>query len=160
VYIRSIYPAIEQKSGKEKDEAGGFEYSLTPRGEIIGSVGTGFTKEKRRDMFGHPEDYIGMVARVKSPQQYSSGALRAPSFYTMDIEKNLSKVSCDSMVNNIYRTAFNEELEKISVLSKREMLLLKRYERQKAEQDRVKNIGIAKKILLKILLKKIKPQIT
>lgn len=159
VYIRSIYPAIEQKSGKEKDEAGGFEYSLTPRGDVVGSVGTGFTKEKRKDMLEHPEDYVGMVARVKSPQQYSSGALRAPSFYTMDIEKNLSKVSFDSMVNNIYRTAFNDELEKISAFSKRKMIMLKQYEQQKAEQDKAKNIGIAKKILLKIFLKKIKSQI-
>jgi hypothetical protein len=44
-------------------------------------------------MLAHPENYVGMVARVKSPQQYSSGALRAPAFYTMDVEKNLEKVS-------------------------------------------------------------------
>jgi len=40
------------------------------------------------------------------------------------------------------------------------MIMLKQYEQQKAEQDKAKNIGIAKKILLKIFLKKIKSQIT
>ena len=85
VYVRSIYPAIS----KTKHEAGGFAYSLTPKGKIVGNVGTGFTQEKRKDMLINPNKYIGMVARVKSPQQYSSGALRAPAFYTMDIEKNL-----------------------------------------------------------------------
>jgi bifunctional non-homologous end joining protein LigD len=87
VYIRNIYPQVK------KNEAGGFQYSLTPKGKIVGNVGTGFTQEKRKDMLAHPENYVGMVARVKSPQQYSSGALRAPAFYTMDVEKNLEKVS-------------------------------------------------------------------
>lgn len=90
VYIRDIYPAIS-KSGEPKQEAGGFAYSLTPKGKIIGNVGTGFTQEKRKDMLANPDKYVGMVARVKSPQQYSSGALRAPAFYSMDIEKNLKR---------------------------------------------------------------------
>jgi len=90
VYIRGIYPAIT-RAGETKSEAGGFQYSMTPKGKIVGNVGTGFTQEKRKDMLQNPEKYIGMVARVKSPQQYSSGALRAPAFYSMDIEKNLTK---------------------------------------------------------------------
>jgi len=89
VYIRKIFPAISKATGKEKDEAGGFEYSLTPKGKIVGNVGTGFTQAKRKDMLEHQNDYLGMVARVKSQQQFGSGALRAPAFYTMDIEKNL-----------------------------------------------------------------------
>ena len=90
VYIRDIYPAVS-KSGEVKDEAGGFRFSWTPKGKIVGNVGTGFTQEKRVDMLQNPENYIGYVARVKSPQKFSSGALRAPAFYSMDVEKNMGK---------------------------------------------------------------------
>jgi len=121
VYIKSIYPAIEQKSGKEKKEAGGFEYSLTPRGKIVGNVGTGFTQKKRKDMLAHPESYIGMVARVKSPHQYESGALRAPAFYTMDIEKNLNKVANINkgvFMNNSFNESLVKEFQKIAMSSR------------------------------------------
>lgn len=104
VYIREIFPAISGASGKEKNEAGGFKYSWTPKGTIVGNVGTGFTQEKRRDLLAHPKTYIGRVARVKSQQKFSSGALRAPAFYSMDVEKNL---------DNVKTASFLDELQKI-----------------------------------------------
>jgi len=111
VYIRSVYPAID-KSGKEKNEAGGFEYSLTPKGKIVGNVGTGFDRPMKKDMLKNPEDYIGLVARVKSQQQFASGALRAPAYYDMHVEKNLEKQSMD--FNQIKYNAFINELNKIA----------------------------------------------
>lgn len=87
VYVRGIYPAKTIKTGKEM--AGAFEYSLTPRGRIVGRVGTGFTEEIRKEMLKHPKKYINLIARVRSQQQFPSGALRAPSFYQMHVEKNL-----------------------------------------------------------------------
>jgi hypothetical protein len=101
VYIREIFPAISQSTGKEKNEAGGFKYSWTPKGKIVGNVGTGFSQEKRKDLLAHPEDYLGMVARVKSQQKFSSGALRAPAFYSLDIEKNLQKTAELSFVDEL-----------------------------------------------------------
>jgi hypothetical protein len=92
VYVRNVFPAVD-KAGNEKPEAGGFGFSWTPKGKVVGTVGTGFSRDKRIDMLKHPENYIGNVARVKSTQKYESGALRAPSFYSMHVEKNLEKQS-------------------------------------------------------------------
>lgn len=105
VYIRSVFPAISKASGQIKGEAGGFTYSWSPKGKIVGNVGTGFSREKRIDMIQNPEKYLGEVARVKSSQKYSSGALRAPSFYSLDIEKNL---------NQTKQAAYMDELRKIA----------------------------------------------
>jgi superfamily II DNA or RNA helicase len=92
VYVRDIFPAVD-KNGKEKNEAGGFSFSWKPTSKIVGTVGTGFSKDKRIDMLKNPDNYIGTVARVKSSQKYESGALRAPSFYSMHVEKNLDKLA-------------------------------------------------------------------
>lgn len=87
VYIRRIRKAKTIKTGKEM--AGAFEYSLTPSGPVVGRVGTGFTEKMRKEMLKHPKKYINLIARVRSQQQFPSGALRAPSFYQMHVEKNL-----------------------------------------------------------------------
>ena len=77
VYVRNIY----EGGGKYKGtHAGGFEYSLTPRGKIVGRVGTGFTDELRKDMWKNPKKYKGKAAKVTALDQYESGALRAPAF--------------------------------------------------------------------------------
>ena len=78
VYVRKIFP---QKTGKKIGEtAGGFEYSLTPRGKIIGNVGTGFKANEKKDMWDNPKKYIGRAAKVKALSQFASGKLRAPAF--------------------------------------------------------------------------------
>jgi hypothetical protein len=105
VFIRSVFPAINKASGKEKNEAGGFEYSWSPKGKIVGTVGTGFTRDKRIDILKNPDKYIGEVARVKSQQKFSSGALRAPSFYSLDIEKNLDGIKQAAFINELNKIA-------------------------------------------------------
>ena len=78
VYIRNIYP---QATGKMKGKlAGGFEYSLTPKGKVMGHVGTGFKHSLKKDMIENPKKYIGRVAKVKALAQFPSGRLRAPAF--------------------------------------------------------------------------------
>lgn len=90
VYVRGIFPG---RGSREGEAAGGFEYSWTPRGEIVGRVGTGFSHETVRDMFSHPEKYIGRVARVRAPHAFPGskpgtlGALRAPAFKDWHPEK-------------------------------------------------------------------------
>jgi hypothetical protein len=79
VYIRDIY----RGTGKYENAAGGFMYSLTPDGPIVGNVGTGFDDEFRKELWENKEDYIGRRARVKFIEQLPSGALRAPVFLSL-----------------------------------------------------------------------------
>lgn len=87
VYIQGFYPG----EGKYKGRAiGGFYFSHEPGGDPVGKVGTGISDAQRRDMFEHPDRYIGMVARVETMKggRYSSGALRTASFQNFHLDKN------------------------------------------------------------------------
>ena len=79
VLIRDIFKADTDRG----DMAGGFTYSYPNSDEIVGRVGTGFTDEMRKDMWQHPEKYIGQIARIHSQEQLPSGALRAPGFLAL-----------------------------------------------------------------------------
>ena len=81
VYVRNIFP--EEKGRR----AGGFEFSHTPDGPVVGRVGTGFDHAELTDMLNNPNKYIGRVAKVYAQEKFPSGALRAPSFNTWHIEK-------------------------------------------------------------------------
>jgi hypothetical protein len=85
VYVSGIFPSVHP------GWAGGFEYSHTPDGPIVGKVGTGFTVEERESMWRNPEDYIGRTAVVFSTDKYESGALRAPSFSHWHLTKSVEK---------------------------------------------------------------------
>lgn len=76
VIIRDIFKADTNRG----DMAGGFTYSYPGSDKIIGRVGTGFDDKTRKDMWEHPENWIGQIARVHSQEQLGSGALRAPGF--------------------------------------------------------------------------------
>jgi hypothetical protein len=85
VYVRDIFPvAVGPNKGKL---AGGFRYSLTPQGKLIGNVGTGFSHALKRDMMSNPKKYIGRSAKIKALAQFPSGSLRAPSFIDWHLEK-------------------------------------------------------------------------
>ena len=79
VVIRNIFKADTDRG----DMAGGFEYSYPDSDERAGRVGTGFNDKLRKDMWQHPENYIGMLARVHSQERLSSGALRAPGLVAL-----------------------------------------------------------------------------
>jgi hypothetical protein len=78
VYVKEVYPM--QRKGKTVDLAGGFTYSLKPGGPVVGSVGTGFSEEKRREIWQARNKIKGVKAVVESSGQHPSGAHRAPSF--------------------------------------------------------------------------------
>lgn len=84
VYVRDVF---SRERGKARGHAGGFAYSVTPDGPIVGRVGTGFNHSTRKDMLDNPDRYIGRVAKVHSQGPYRSGALRAPSFDEWHIDK-------------------------------------------------------------------------
>ena len=80
VYVREILPG----QGKYQDRgAGGFRYSLTPRGPIVGSVGSGLSDALREEMWRDPQAFIGRRARVTAMEQFPSGALRNPSLLAL-----------------------------------------------------------------------------
>lgn len=79
VIIRNIFKADTDRG----DMAGGFEYSYPDSDKIVGRTGTGFSDAMRKDMWEHPENWIGQVARVHSQEQLPSGALRAPGFIAL-----------------------------------------------------------------------------
>lgn len=84
VYVRDVF---DKPKGKARGHAGGFSYSLTSDGPVVGRVGTGFSHATRKDMLENPERYVGRVAKVKSQGPFRSGALRAPSFDEWHIDK-------------------------------------------------------------------------
>ncbi len=86
VYIRDYFPG----RGKYKDNGvGGFTYSHTPDGPIVGECGTGLDDKLRRDMHNNPDKYKGMVATVSSQHKYEkTQALRVPAFKGFHLDKN------------------------------------------------------------------------
>lgn len=108
VYIRKIFPGEGKYKGRG---AGGFLYSHTPNGPIVGRVGTGLSDELREDMHRNPDKYLGRVAVVKSMTKTDEGkALRAPAFMRWHLDKNpqdvldeLVKKACHPYVKRLIR---------------------------------------------------------
>jgi len=78
VYIKDIIPG----EGKYKDKGiGGLKYSLTPKDEPVGVVGTGLSDELRKEIYKNPKAFLNRYARIKFQEQFpESGAFRAPVF--------------------------------------------------------------------------------
>jgi hypothetical protein len=85
VHIRGFFPGEGKYKGKG---VGGFVFSHTADGPIVGRVGTGLSDALRRDMHEHPGKYSGMVAVVEAQGKFDKGALRAPSFKQFHLDKN------------------------------------------------------------------------
>lgn len=81
VFVREIY------SGAKPGEAGGFRFSYTQHGPILGNVGSGFSQKQRKDMNVNSKDWIGRVAKVTAQEKFRSGALRMPVFKQMHESK-------------------------------------------------------------------------
>lgn len=92
VYVREIFGATG-KDGKALDRAGGFRYSHTPQGKIVGAVGTGFDHAMLKDMLKNPESYVGRVAKVEAETKFESGALSKPAFMEWHLDKGKQKKS-------------------------------------------------------------------
>lgn len=77
VYIRGVF----EGEGKYKgNSAGGFEYSYTPFGPVVGKVGMGISDEVRKEMWENKGKYIGRVAKLTAQDKFPSGALRVPIY--------------------------------------------------------------------------------
>lgn len=78
VYITEVFPM--RMAGKTVKMAGGFTYSLTPKGKTVGRVGTGLSMRLRKEMWENRSQLKGRKVVIESTEQFPSGAYRAPSF--------------------------------------------------------------------------------
>ena len=85
VYIRGVLPG----TGKYKEHAGAFVYSASPRGPILGKVGTGISDRLRKEMWKNKASYEGSVARVGYEKKTTKGALFAPRLVDIHVDKSL-----------------------------------------------------------------------
>ena len=98
VYVREIFRE------KGRDTAGGFTFSHTPDGPVVGRVGTGFSHALKREMWENKDDFIGRVAKVQSRKQFKSNALFQPSFTGWHIEKG-KEVLSQAFITGFLKTA-------------------------------------------------------
>jgi hypothetical protein len=85
VFVRSVFP----EKGKRPGMAGGFEFSYTKDGPVVGRVGTGMSHSMKRDMQQNPSKYEGLQARVtmqRAPMKY---APRAPAFKSFHLDQDI-----------------------------------------------------------------------
>lgn len=86
VYVCKIFSTLKTRP---KKMAGGFYFSFKEGcPSIDGKVGTGFSDELRRDMFAHPQRYVGLVARVGYQDITADRKLRMPRFLGWHPDKN------------------------------------------------------------------------
>jgi hypothetical protein len=87
VFVRSVFP--ERGTKRQGTMAGGFEFSYTKGGPVIGRVGTGMSHAMKKDMLQNPSKYEGLQARVtmqRAPMHY---APRAPAFKSFHLDQDI-----------------------------------------------------------------------
>lgn len=84
VYVREVFPG----KGKHKGRAGGFTYSLTPEGPVVGKVGTGFSDALRDELWKHRTELVGKAGTLTYQKKTSKGTLYAPRFLRWHPDKN------------------------------------------------------------------------
>lgn len=89
IVVRDIFNEEGTKPGRPAGMAGGFHYSWTENGPIVGRVGTGFSHDLKRQMATNPGDFIGRVARVKALGVSKNDVLMKPSFSHWHVERNI-----------------------------------------------------------------------
>jgi hypothetical protein len=88
VYVRDFFKGEGKHEGSG---VGGFRYSFSAKGPIVGRVGTGLSDALRKDMHENPDRYLGVVAKIRAMEKFPSGALRAPAMLGWHLDKNLQE---------------------------------------------------------------------
>lgn len=83
VFIKEVFP---EDATKRQGLAGGFSYSRTPEGLVVGKVGTGFSHAMKKDMLDRPELYQGLKARIQTLRGHAG---RAPSFISLHLDQDM-----------------------------------------------------------------------
>lgn len=89
VYVRDFFKGEGRLAGKA---VGGFRYSYSPTGRVVGQVGTGLSDALRKDMHESPDKYLGAVAKIRAMEKFPSGALRAPAMLGWHLDKNPARL--------------------------------------------------------------------
>jgi hypothetical protein len=90
VHIRDFFPG---KGKYEGTGVGGFRYSMTPDGPVLGEVGTGLSDELRQQMHKSPREFVGRIAKVRAQGAFpGSGALRGPALLSLHEDLPLADV--------------------------------------------------------------------
>lgn len=87
VVVRNVF--AEEGKKRKGTMAGGFEFSYTKSGPIIGRVGTGMTHSMKKDLLENPDKYVGLTARVKVQKAPAHYAPRAPVFHSFHLDQEL-----------------------------------------------------------------------
>lgn len=87
VVVRSVFP--ESGTKRRGTMAGGFEFSYTKDGPIIGRVGTGMSHTMKTDLLRNPSKYVGLTARIKMQRAPEHYAPRAPSFHSFHLDQDI-----------------------------------------------------------------------
>lgn len=111
VHIKGVFPG----EGKyENQGAGGFTYSHTSDGPIVGKVGTGLDDETRKLLWDDPGAYMGRLARVASQQKFPSGALRVPSFLAFNEDSPSRRDENRETVNALLKAKAHSDVRQYS----------------------------------------------
>ena len=89
VFVRNVFPEAGAK--RKGQMAGGFEFSYTPKGPIIGRVGTGMSFSMKKDLLQNPSKYEGLKARIKMQKAPEHHAPRAPVFHSFDLDQDVGE---------------------------------------------------------------------
>jgi inorganic pyrophosphatase len=87
VYIRSIYAEAGVK--RKGTMAGGFEFSDTKTGPVVGRCGTGMSHAMKKDMLENPSKYQGMRTRIKHHRAPSKYAPRVAKFHSFHLDEDI-----------------------------------------------------------------------
>ena len=87
VYVRNVFPEAGIK--RHGTMAGGFEYSHTKTGPIVGRVGTGMSHALKKDLLENPSAYVGLQAKIKALRAPSHYVPRAPAFLGFHLDQDL-----------------------------------------------------------------------
>ena len=111
VVIRGVFP--EKGKKRSGTMAGGFEFSYTKDGPIIGRVGSGMSHALKKDLLENPEKYVGLQARILAQRHAERYAPRAPKFYgfhpDQELPMGIKTAEYRAMCTELLKIAFNAE---------------------------------------------------
>ena len=107
VIVRNIF--AEQGKKRSGTMAGGFEFSYTKDGPIVGRVGTGMSHAMKKDMLASPSKYEGLTARILMQRAAERYAPRAPKFYgfhpDQELPHDIKTAACHAMAEELLKIA-------------------------------------------------------
>ena len=91
VFLRGAF--AEQGKKRSGTMAGGFEYSYTKNGPIVGRVGTGMSHGMKKDMLDNPDKYEGLKARIMTQRAPEGYKPRMPVFHSFHLDQDIPETA-------------------------------------------------------------------